>query len=190
MLTFTFLSNKLIKMYVEDGGRLAHVWIGLTQHNQWIGIEELHFSIQMCIIVSYDCFTDVFAGIPVFSTIGFLADDLGECVQTFADSSGPGLAFRTYPEALGQVRVSPLFSIIFFAMLFGSGSRFTSKRSSSLLAKRLVFIRNISVRFNRCDYHYSHRIISIISQNDVTHLWLFLVQYSFSVVYHSLVQWD
>ena len=75
----------------------------------------------MCIIVSYDCFTDVFAGIPVFSTIGFLVDDLGECVQTFADSSGPGLAFRTYPEALGQVRVSPLFSIIFFAMLLALG---------------------------------------------------------------------
>lgn len=75
----------------------------------------------MCIVVSCDCFTGVFAGFAVFATIGFLADALGESVDTYAKASGPGLAFITYPEALGQMPVSPLFSIIFFAMLLALG---------------------------------------------------------------------
>ena len=78
-------------------------------------------SSQMCIVVSCDCFTGVFAGFAVFATIGFLADALGESVDTYAKASGPGLAFITYPEALGQMPVSPLFSIIFFAMLLALG---------------------------------------------------------------------
>ena len=75
----------------------------------------------MCVVVSCDCFTGLFAGFAVFATMGFLADALGETVDKFAQASGPGLAFITYPEALGQMPVSPLFSIIFFAMLLALG---------------------------------------------------------------------
>lgn len=86
------------------------------------------FFSQMCVVVSCDCLTGLFAGFAVFATMGFLADALGETVDTFAQASGPGLAFITYPEALGQMPVSPLFSIIFFAMLLalGLGSQFAS----------------------------------------------------------------
>ena len=84
----------------------------------------------MCIVVSCDCFTGVFAGLAVFATIGFLATSLGETIEKFAESSGPGLAFITYPEALSKMPASPFFSIIFFLMLLalGLGSQVSQAR--------------------------------------------------------------
>jgi len=76
---------------------------------------------QMCIVVSCDCFTGVFAGFAVFSTIGFLSKELNKTVAEYSDSSGPGLAFITYPEALSHMPASPFFSIIFFLMLLALG---------------------------------------------------------------------
>lgn len=91
----------------------------------------------MCIVVSCDCFTGIFAGFAVFATCGFLAKALDEPVAKYAESSGPGLAFITYPEALSRMPASPFFAIIFFLMLLalGLGSQ-VSKNS----------ILNISVR--------------------------------------------
>ncbi|CAF4691609.1 unnamed protein product, partial [Rotaria socialis] len=73
---------------------------------------------QMCIVVSCDYFTDVFAGLAVFATIGYLSTELKESVSKYADASGPGLAFITYPEAIAHMPASSLFSILFFLMLF------------------------------------------------------------------------
>ncbi|CAF1230667.1 unnamed protein product [Adineta steineri] len=89
---------------------------------------ENNFYKQMCIVVSCDCFTGVFAGFAVFATIGFLARSLGVDVDVYAKSSGPGLAFITYPEALSKMPASPIFAIIFFAMLLalGLGTQFAS----------------------------------------------------------------
>ncbi|CAF3255460.1 unnamed protein product [Rotaria sp. Silwood2] len=83
---------------------------------------------QMCIVVLCDCFTGVFAGFAVFATVGFLATSLGEDVETYARSSGPSLAFITYPQALAKMPASPFFSVIFFLMLLalGLGSQFAS----------------------------------------------------------------
>ena len=75
----------------------------------------------MCIVVSCDCFTGVFAGFAVFATIGFLAKSIGEPVEVYAESSGPGLAFITYPEALSKMPGSSFFAIIFFLMLLALG---------------------------------------------------------------------
>ena len=75
----------------------------------------------MCIVVSCDCFTGVFAGFAVFATIGFLAKELQADVETYAASSGPGLAFITYPEAISHMPASPFFAIIFFLMLLALG---------------------------------------------------------------------
>ncbi|CAF1588884.1 unnamed protein product, partial [Didymodactylos carnosus] len=85
-----------------------------------------NFFQQMCIVVSCDCFTGVFAGFAVFSTIGFLAKEMGTTVAHYAESSGPGLAFITYPEAITKMPASPFFAIIFFLMLLalGLGSQF------------------------------------------------------------------
>ena len=76
---------------------------------------------QMCIVVTCDCFTGIFAGFAVFATIGFLATQAGGTVEAYAESSGPGLAFITYPEAIARMPVSPFFSILFFLMLLALG---------------------------------------------------------------------
>lgn len=75
----------------------------------------------MCIVVTCDCFTGVFAGFAVFATIGFLAKEMKEPVENYAKSSGPGLAFITYPEAISHMPASPFFAIIFFLMLLALG---------------------------------------------------------------------
>ncbi|CAF3820110.1 unnamed protein product [Adineta steineri] len=85
-----------------------------------------NFFRQMCIVVSCDCLTGVFAGFAVFATIGYLATELKEPVEKYAQSSGPGLAFITYPEAISHMPASSIFSILFFLMLLalGLGSQF------------------------------------------------------------------
>ena len=75
----------------------------------------------MCIVVSCDCFTGIFAGFAVFATIGFLAKASNESVEKYAKASGPGLAFITYPEAISRMPASPFFSILFFLMLIALG---------------------------------------------------------------------
>ena len=47
--------------------------------------------------------TSIFAGLTVFSYLGFMSEQLQVDIEGVA-SQGPGLAFVAYPEALSQVK--------------------------------------------------------------------------------------
>ncbi|KAJ8028730.1 Sodium- and chloride-dependent glycine transporter 2 [Holothuria leucospilota] len=64
-----------------------------------------------------NCSTSFFAGFVVFSTLGFISRKTGTDLEDLS-VSGPGLVFITYPEAIAQMPVAPLWSVLFFAMLF------------------------------------------------------------------------
>lgn len=66
-------------------------------------------------VVFINCGTSIFAGIVVFSILGYRESVTG--IPVTKVGSGPGLAFMTFSDALLLMDVSPLWAILFFLML-------------------------------------------------------------------------
>jgi solute carrier family 6 amino acid transporter-like protein 5/7/9/14 len=67
-----------------------------------------------------NCATSFYGGFAIFSVLGYMALQKGVDVSDVA-ASGPGLVFVAYPEALAQMPVAPLWSILFFLMMLTLG---------------------------------------------------------------------
>jgi len=79
-----------------------------------------------CIMLSIlNSTTSFISGFAVFSVLGFMSKQQGRKIQEVA-SSGPGLAFITYPKAITMMPGSQLWAVLFFVMilLLGLDSQF------------------------------------------------------------------
>lgn len=78
------------------------------------------------IIAFCNCSTSVFAGFVIFSFLGFMAKTQGTTVPELV-TSGSGLAFVVYAEAVTSMPLPPLWAFLFFFMLItlGLDSQFT-----------------------------------------------------------------
>ncbi|XP_074640363.1 sodium- and chloride-dependent glycine transporter 2-like isoform X2 [Tubulanus polymorphus] len=72
------------------------------------------------IVPLVNCGTSFFAGFVVFSIIGYMAHEAKVPVED-AITSGPGLAFIAYPEALTKLPGSAIWAVCFFIMLLTIG---------------------------------------------------------------------
>lgn len=78
------------------------------------------FARDSLIVAVSNILTSFFAGLVIFSIIGFLAHELNVNVDKVVDQ-GAGLAFIVYPEVVTRLPVSPLWSLLFFVMLLTLG---------------------------------------------------------------------
>ncbi|ESO12936.1 hypothetical protein HELRODRAFT_159526 [Helobdella robusta] len=142
-ITLSGSSDGILYYLKPDFNRLkeARVWDDAVNHvffstsNCWGGLIALSSYNRF----NYNCLRDavvvtlmnyaagIFAGLVVFSFLGFMAQTMGVSVDQVVDS-GPGLVFIVCPDAVTRMPVSSLWSIFFFLMLLtlGIDTQFTN----------------------------------------------------------------
>ncbi|KAG5680363.1 hypothetical protein PVAND_009872 [Polypedilum vanderplanki] len=95
--------------------------ITLASYNKFKN--NAHFDATIVSLINY--LTAFYSGLAVFAILGFLAHQMNVPVDSVA-SSGPGLSFITFPEAILLMPGSQIWAILFFFMMIilGLGSTF------------------------------------------------------------------
>ncbi|XP_049765624.1 sodium- and chloride-dependent glycine transporter 2-like [Schistocerca cancellata] len=98
---------------------LSPAWGGLITLASYNKFSNNCYKDSLIVAIS-NILTSFFAGLVIFSVIGFLAHELNVEVKKVVDQ-GAGLAFIVYPEVVTHLPVSPLWSLLFFVMLLTLG---------------------------------------------------------------------
>ncbi|KAF7991044.1 hypothetical protein HCN44_000859 [Aphidius gifuensis] len=98
---------------------LSPAWGGLITLSSYNKFDNNCYKDSLIVAVS-NIGTSFFAGLVIFSVIGFLAHELGVPVASVVDQ-GAGLAFIVYPEVVARLPIAPVWSLLFFVMLLTLG---------------------------------------------------------------------
>ncbi|XP_058798606.1 sodium- and chloride-dependent glycine transporter 1-like isoform X3 [Phymastichus coffea] len=98
---------------------LSPAWGGLITLSSYNKFTNNCYKDSLIVAIS-NIATSFFAGLVIFSVIGFLAHELDVPVAQVVDQ-GAGLAFIVYPEVVSRLPVAPLWSVLFFVMLLTLG---------------------------------------------------------------------
>nr|XP_050868486.1 sodium- and chloride-dependent glycine transporter 1-like [Vespula vulgaris]XP_050868487.1 sodium- and chloride-dependent glycine transporter 1-like [Vespula vulgaris]XP_050868488.1 sodium- and chloride-dependent glycine transporter 1-like [Vespula vulgaris] len=98
---------------------LSPAWGGLITLSSYNKFTNNCYKDSLIVAVS-NIGTSFFAGLVIFSVIGFLAHELDVPVASVVDQ-GAGLAFIVYPEVVSRLPVAPVWSLLFFVMLLTLG---------------------------------------------------------------------
>lgn len=93
-----------------------------------------------------NCLTSILSGFVVFSTLGHMTYVQGKQVKDITDT-GPGLIFITYPQAITLMTGSPIWSVLFFFMLFTLGIDSTVNEKTPTKSIRYSLTTNSLFKF-------------------------------------------
>ncbi|XP_064615116.1 sodium- and chloride-dependent GABA transporter 2-like [Liolophura sinensis] len=111
------------QVWLEAGIQVFYSYtLGMSVHTALGSCNTFHHNSlrHLLIFVGVNTFTSFLSGFVIFSVLGFMATQQSLSISEVA-GSGPGLAFVAYPEAMSQMPVAPLWSVLFFLTLIFVG---------------------------------------------------------------------
>lgn len=115
---------------------------------------------DVLIFTIINTFTSLLSGFVVFSVLGYMSHVQNVSIDKVADE-GPGLAFIVYPQALSLMPFSPIWSIMFFFMLFllGLGTQLvaTEAITTAIIDEYYPYIKPYF------DFKYTKELLSAVN---------------------------